>query len=281
MSTGTLFSTKSKIFSKVLLVMMTALSVIILYPFFFMIMTSLKPPMEIFNFMRLPSTLYWQNYIAVFMTGNIIRATVNTVIIVFATILVGVLTSSLASHPLGRYNQRIFTVIYFFFLSGMIFSSQAYMLPQFQLIKFLGLMNKISALIFLNAAQMIPMAILVYTGFLKTIPISLEESAIIDGCGRLRMFFSVIFPLLKPATITVIATNIFGVLNDFINPLLYLQSENKRTLILTIYRFQGEHSSDLGPIFAFCTMFIIPIILLFFLLQKYLISGLMSGAIKG
>lgn len=281
MSSMALSIKRKKIFPNILLLFMVGMSTIVLYPFYFMIVTSLKAPGELFKFMELPSTLYWQNYKAVFAAGSFLQSMTNTIILVFSSLLLAVLFTSLASYPISRYNLKYFTIIYFFFLSGMIFSSQAFLLPQFQLIKILGLMNKRAAPIFIYAAQIIPMATLVFTGFIKSIPVSLEESAIIDGCGRLKMFYSIIFPLLKPATITIIATNIFVIWNDFLTPLLYIHSENKRTLILMIYRFQGERTSEWGPIFALCTMSTIPLILIFFTLQKYLVSGLMTGAIKG
>jgi len=129
---------------------------------------------------------------------------------------------------------------------------------------------------------MIPMATFLYSAFTKSIPRELEESAAIDGCGRFRMFWVIIFPLLLPATGTFVITNVFGLWNDFITPQIFLNSPEKMTLMPQIVQFMFNlQSINLGPVFALGTLAVLPLIVLFMFTQKYMLKGLVIGSIKG
>ena len=271
--------------TKISLIMLQCILIIlataVLCPFFYMVITSFKAPHEIFRHLDMPARIHWENYYAVFKGGKFFMALLNTLTIVSISLVFLIIISSVASYPLSRIKLSFFTFVYFVFLGGIIIPFQTSMVPIFKIIKGLGLMNTRIALILLNTASALPISIMIYVGFIKTVPVELEEAAIIDGCSNLRLFGEIIFPLLKPATITIIVINIFSMWNDFLGPLLFIHSGSKKPLITMIYSFQGERSSDWGPIFALCTLSTIPLIAIFLSFQKHFYKGIVAGAVKG
>ncbi|GBG07690.1 hypothetical protein PAT3040_02246, partial [Paenibacillus agaridevorans] len=175
-----------------------------------------------------------------------------------------------------------FQFLFFFFISGMVIPLQTGMIPIFKMGVALHLIDTRTFMILLYAAGALPMAIFMYSGFTKSIPREIEESAAIDGYGKFRAFWLIIFPLMLPATGTLIMLNIYGIWNDLFGPLLYLKDPSKMTLMSQIVQFKANHQSiDYGPIFALCVMATLPLIVLFIFTQKYMMKGLVAGAIKG
>ena len=139
----------------------------------------------------------------------------NSFIVVAASMILIVLIGSLAAYPLGRKSKGIYMVLYLFFLSGLMIPFSAGIVPLFQLIKGLRLMNSLGALILVSTGSLMPITIMVFSAYVKSIPRELEEAAIMDGCGRISVFMRIILPLLKPAVITIVIINTLPVWNDF------------------------------------------------------------------
>ncbi len=158
---------------------------------------------------------------------------------------------------------------------------QAGMVPLYQLINWLQLTDTQFSLVLIYAGGAIPMSILIYAGFIKTVPVELEEAAQIDGCGTFRSMVQILFPLLKPATVSVIVLNIIPIWNDFLTPLIFLSSIDTKTLPVGMWNFIGIRTSDFGPIFAFSVLTSIIPIVMFLLLQKHFYKGITAGAVKG
>ena len=144
------------------------------------------------------------------------------------------------------------------------------------------LINTRTLLVILYTAAQIPFATFLYAAFTKGIPRELEESAYMDGYGRFRTFWRIIFPLLLPATGTFVITNVFGIWNDFITPLIFLNDPDKLTLMPQIVQFMFNNTSiAFGPVFAVSVLAVLPLIVLFLFTQKYMLRGLVVGSVKG
>ena len=258
-----------------------AVSVLSVFPFIYSFMSSFKTPQEIDDPVKLPSALYFDNYTAAIKDGMFFLLLRNSIFVCIVTMLLLVLLGSIASYPLGRRNEKVFTAIYYYILSGIMIPFQAGIVPLFKLVKTVGWTNNIMTLVFISLGLCIPVTVLVYTGFIRTVPRELDESAKIDGCGYIRTFYSIIFPLLKPATATVVILNITTVWNDFLSPLTFVTKNSARTLPVGVYNFVNARSISYGPIFAFVVLTIVIPVIAFVIFQKYFYKGIVAGAVKG
>jgi raffinose/stachyose/melibiose transport system permease protein len=262
-------------------IFMLLLSILALTPIVYEIISSFKNKAEINRVLSFPSAFNLENYKAVFVDSKFFLLFMNSAIVVGVALLITVAVGSIASHPLARSQASGYKYIYYFFLSGIMVPFQAGMIPLFKLMQTIGLNNNIFSLVLISAGTAIPMSILIYTGFIKTVPVQLEESALIDGCGFIKTFIAIVFPLLRPATVSVILLNIIPIWNDFLTPLIFISSAAKKTLPLGLYNFLGENTIDMGPIFAFSVLISILPIILFLFLQNSFYKGLTAGAVKG
>lgn len=253
-----------------------------MFPIYLMVISSFKQNSEIYHPFSLPKVFQFENYLTVFKKVDVFLVLGNTIYICFGAIILLVLVSSIAGYRISRRNSKILNFILFLFITGIIIPMQANMVPTYKLGQYLHLLNTRTFLVLLYAAGTIPFATMIYVGFTKNIPREIEEAATIDGCGSFRMFWKILFPLLMPATGTVIATIIFFFWNDFQGPLIYLNDPQKQTLIAQIFRFKQDMTSvKWGPLFALCVMAMLPIVIIFMFVQKHLIRGLVAGAVKG
>ena len=157
---------------------------------------------------------------------------------------------------------------------------QILMIPIYKMYKSLNLMNNLGGIIIILTGTSVAYATYMYVGFVKSIPRELEESAMLDGCGAFRIFFSIIFPLLKPITVTVATLHVLWLWNDFNISIILLQKDEVRTLTVKQYYFFGEHTTNYGMAFAAAIICMIPIIIVFVLGQKHMVEGIASGAVK-
>ncbi|MFD0671433.1 carbohydrate ABC transporter permease [Cohnella sp. GCM10027633] len=250
-------------------------------PVLYVFVSSLKTTAEINRVVLVPEQLYWTNYVNVFKSKEVVHGLWNSAFITVVSMAIAVAVTSLASYSIGRRSEKLFGGLYLLFLSAMMIPVGSSLVSLYAIIKSLGLTNSAYGLILIYAAQAIPMGVLLYSGFVKTIPRELDEAATIDGCGYYRRFMAMIFPLMKPVSITFAVISSIGIWNDFLMPLLFITSESKRTLPLAIYSFTSSHASDLGGIFAMLNVALIPPILFFATMRKYFFEGLTAGAVKG
>ena len=260
---------------------MIFLSFIILSPIAYTILSSFKTKAEVNRALSLPSSLYLENFIEAWTVSNFPTLFINSVLISFSAVAGVIIIGAMAAYPLSRRKEKIFSLTYMFFLSAMMIPFQAGMIPLYRLVQSIGLMNNRVTLILLGMTGAIPMTILIYSGFIKTVPRELEEAALIDGSGYLGKFFIILFPLLKPATGSVIILNLLPIWNDFFTPFLFLSTPGKRTLPTGIYSFIGARSTDYGPIYAISMLTLIVPVIVFLSMQKYFYKGIVAGAVKG
>lgn len=255
------------------------LSFIILLPIYFIVINSLKTVEESRTLsFALPEVFQWKNYIDVIRAASLVRAFGNSMLMAGVSVIICVLTGSMAAYALSRRQTKLHNALYIYFFLGLI-APVNYVTTLFTL-KFLHLQNTYAGIILEFGTLGIPFLVFLYYGFYESIPRELDEAAVIDGCSPGQLFFRVIFPLLKPATITGLVLNFLGAWNDFVTP-LYLLSDNKKLgMTNSIYNFFGEHFNDWNMIFADIVLTVAPILVLYLVGQKYIVSGT-AGAVKG
>ncbi|WP_270851201.1 carbohydrate ABC transporter permease [Clostridium tertium] len=263
------------------------LLIIYMVPFYLMLINSFKSRREIFdNTTGLPSKWNFSNYTDAIERMNMSSAFINSLIITALSIILIVLFSSMAAWTLARTKTKTSKVIFYLFVAAMIVPFQAVMLP---LVKWIGMMhidainfNMLGThygLIFMYIGFGSSMSIFLYHGFINNIPLEVEEAAIIDGCNKWQLYYKIVFPLLKPITVTVMVLNGIWIWNDFLLPFLTI-SGKINTIPLAMNNFFGAFSKQWELAMAALILAVIPIIIFYFFVQKYIIKGIVQGSIK-
>jgi raffinose/stachyose/melibiose transport system permease protein len=257
-------------------------AIVVLIPILIVVFVALKAPSELAQGpLSIPASFEWSNFVAAWNKGMMANSMINSIAIAGSSVILIILFSSAAAYPLSRRKKKWATITFLYFLSGMMIPFQMTMIPLYKLLSQLNLIGKYPGPIFIYIALGLPFSIFLYSAFFKTIPQEIEESALIDGCGPYRTFWSILFPLLKPVTSTLLIMNTLTIWNDFFVPLLFLQGKSARTIPLSIYSFTGEFVNQWNLIFAAVFIGSLPLVLLFLVLQKQFIQGMSSGAVKG
>lgn len=274
-----------KISSILTMIVLTICFLIYMFPFIMVIINSFKTKRDI---IREPMALIgsngasFDNYVVAFEKMNFPRAFTNSLIITVCSVFFIVVTSAMCAYLFVRMDYKINKIFFTLMIASMVIPFQVIMIP---LVSIYGgklhLLNHRLTLIFMHTGFSTAMSVFMYHGFIKSsIPLSLEEAARLDGCSRHQTFFRIVLPLLKPTTATLIILYAMGIWNDFLLPSLVLTSRDLYTLPIATQMFYGTYSSDLGLIMASLIMVVAPIILLYLFLQKYIIAGVVAGAVK-
>ncbi|MFB9276877.1 carbohydrate ABC transporter permease [Cohnella cellulosilytica] len=262
-------------------IFMIVLALFIVFPFFFIIINTLKTNSEVLlNPLALPSSVSFDNYAEAFRKMNFWTSFKNTSLITLISVSLMVLMGSMAAYPVSRFGSRWTSLVLVYFLIGFMVPLQTTMVPLFVTIRNIGLNDSIYGVMLIYAANCI-FSFFLYTGFMKTVPRELEEAGMIDGCNPWQIFWKIVFPLLKPVTVTIIILETMWVWNDFTFAYLFLHSKDKITLVLEIYKGVGEFSNDWPIMLSTMVIVILPAAIFYLVLQRQIISGLTSGALKG
>ena len=255
---------------------------IIVIPLLFLVFISLrtatayaKSPLDV------PRSLDLQNYVDAWNQGTVPSAFLNNIVVTGVSVLGVVVLSSLAAYGIVRWRGRAGNRLYVYFVLGLIVPFQLGLPILFKMWAQLGLVDSLPGVIIVQIGASLPLAVFLYSGFLRSVPLELEEAARIDGAGDIRTFVSVVFPLLRPATATVVILTAITVWNDLVVSLFFLSTPSNQTLPLTIIGFVSIVSSNQPLIFACAVITVLPIIVLFIALQRFFISGLTAGALRG
>ena len=259
---------------------MWLLSLTILVPVVIVFLNSVKSQGEadLMNF-ALPASWRFENFLIVIERGRILRSYMNSLTMSVASGAILLLISSLSAFVLSRNKSRLHRGILAFFLIGLF--APLNMAPVFNTVRGLGLINTRIGIIMMFIAVLIPFSTFLFYNFIDKLPKELDEAAIIDGCGPFRAFWSVMLPLLKPVSVTVLILNFVGTWNDFMIPLYLLYDSAKWPITLTIYDFLGRFSRDWSLVSANIVLTILPVLIMYVLGQSYIIKGMVSGSIKG
>lgn len=257
------------------------LGLVFLVPFYYVFSNSLKSFAEILtNTSSLPKVLMFDNYVNAFEKLDFLIVFKNSLLITIASNIVLVIFCSMAAYMLVRTKKKISNIIFMTFVAAMIIPFQSLMIPLIKTAGNLGILNSIWGLVFMYLGFGSGMTIFLYHGFIKGIPLELEEAAIIDGCSRFGVFWRIVFPLLKPITVTIVILNSLWIWNDFLLPSLVLQDPELRTIPLATFFFFGQYTKQWDLALAALVIGIIPLLIFFFTMQKHIIQGITSGSIK-
>ena len=256
-------------------------AVIMIYPLFVMVTSSFKTNAEIFSSpLALPTHISTANLEKVWGETNFVRYLANSIGITAASVALILLFSTLAGYAIARYQFRLSALVLMFFLSGMTVPLKLAIIPLFIQLDTLGLVDSYLGLVLVYVAMGIPSAVFIMTGFLRTLPRELEESARMDGASEFRIMRSIMLPLARPALVIVAIQNAVPIWNDFFFPLVLITSDNLKTLPQGLTVFVGEFTTDWGVLFTGLTLAALPITLLYIVLSKQFISGITQGAVK-
>ncbi|WP_220183077.1 carbohydrate ABC transporter permease [Sphaerisporangium album] len=206
---------------------------------------------------------------------------VNSVAVTALSITILTVLSAMLGHYLARSRHVLAKVVMVTLLCGLMIPVPVILAPITSVLKTLGLMTTLQGLILVNIGYYVPFGVLLFMGFVKGVPLELEEAAELDGASRLRVFWQVVFPLLRPASASVLIFLGVWIWNDFLTPLVILGPDSGTTVTVGVYRAIGQHQSDFGAVFAFMFLATLPILVFYLALQKNFVKGLTGGAVKG
>ncbi|MBN8198883.1 MULTISPECIES: carbohydrate ABC transporter permease [Bacillaceae] len=257
------------------------LGVIFLIPFYFVIINSVKGFADILiDAAAWPQEFLFSNYLKVWDIINFPRAFWNSLIITVVSNIGLVVISSMAAWKMVRTPGKFSKILFALFVSAMVIPFQTVMIPLMKLGGTLNLTNSIPGLIIMYFGFGVPLSLFLYHGFIKTVPIEIEESARIDGCSQFGVFWRIVFPLLKPITVTVVILNTLWIWNDYLLPLLVLQDAELRTIPLATSSFFAQYTKQWDMGLAALVMGITPVVIFFLFLQRHIIKGIAQGSIK-
>ena len=262
-------------------IFMILAAAVFLFPFYVLVLLSLKDQRAVTEApLALPRTLNLDNYVAAWGEASLGSALLTSTLVTGGSLVLLVGLGSLAAFVLARRRGGLSYGLYLLFLLGIILPYQLGLIPLYALVRDLRLLGSpLSLLLFYTGIQL-PFTVFLYTGFLRALPTEYEDSARVDGASHLQVFGQVVLPLLRPITGTVVVVNAVFVWNDFLTPLLYLSGSEYQTIPIAIYQFVGQYQSRWGLVFAGLVMSSLPILLVYFLLQRNVIQGFASG-LKG
>lgn len=275
--------TKSKRNLIITEIIMVIIAVIWFIPIYYLIVTTLKNPAEATNSpLALPKTLQFSNYVSAWVNMQFPRAFGNTLFITVVAVIFIVIFGSMAGYALARTKTKTGTRVFLFFLAGLIVPFQMNIVSLYKIVKGFNLMNTVFAVILVNVAINTPQAVFLFKEFVEaTVPKELEEAAAIDGCPTVKRFFIVVLPILKPIISTVVIVVTLNVWNEFMTPLLFLQSRENDVILQEVSRNIGQFATDWTALFPMLMLGVAPLMIFYIFMQKYIIAGVAAGAVKG
>lgn len=274
--------TRSQIQAIAVFVLTAVLAICFVYPVCFAIISAFKSNGEILKApLALPTSLYLQNFKDLFAKTDFFTAIWHTVFLTVVSEALIVLIVPISAYAIERRQTRITKMIYTYFLAGMMIPFHLYMFPLFKELKIFGVYGTLTGPVICYIAGSVAFGTLLYTSFLKGIPIDIEEAAKIDGCTDFQVFWRVVFPLLGPCTASLVVLNGLSIWNDFLLPFLALPSDKAKTITVAVYSFVGQYTARWDIVFAGTLISLVPALILYVALQKYFVKGIMSGAAKG
>lgn len=256
------------------------LALIWLAPFYLMIVNSFKTKKEIFtDTLSLPAVFSLENYYEAFERLSFLQTFLNSIVITGLSVGIIIIFSSMAAYALSRNKSKISSILFFVFIAAMLIPFQSVMIPLVSIFGKLDMLNRIG-IIFMYLGFGSSLSIFLFYGALSGIPKTIDEAARIDGASNLQIFWHIIFPMLKPITVTVGILNTIWIWNDYLLPSLVINQQGMETIPLKMFYFFGEYTKQWHLALAGLTLAIIPVIIGYFLAQKHIIKGVSEGAIK-
>lgn len=263
-------------------IVLTLYTLYTLYPIFLMMVTSLKNNLEIMkNPAGLPQEWVFDGFITLFQKENFGRYFLNSIFVTGTSVVILLVVTIMLAYVLARYKSRLSNFLYYFFLVGMMVPLRLGLLSLNDLLYKMGLIDNLWGLVLINVAMNIPYSMFLMAGYIKMIPVSLEESAFIDGASTWTILWKIVVPLIKPCIATTLIYNLVPIWNDAFFPLVFISTKENRTLMQAVMLFFGQYSTNWNLVFSALSLAAIPVIIVYIICSKYLIRGMMAGAVKG
>ncbi|MFI5358806.1 MAG: carbohydrate ABC transporter permease [Halanaerobiales bacterium] len=272
------------LFQKIIIYLMLIIWLIITgYPIIFLLQNSFKGNIEFFTtpVWSMPASLKFNNYRAVVIDSGFYKYFINSIIVCAVSVFLIIFVSSLAGYAIARINFRFSNAVFMFFVAGMMIPIHSTLIPVYRMTLSLGVYDTLTGLIGPYVAFSLPVSIFILTGFIREIPVELEEAAIIDGASYYQLFSQVVFPLTKPAVSTVAIYNFTLLWNEFAYALVLTSSPEKRILTLGLFEFQSAYGVDIPKTLTALFLSLLPLLIVYIFFQEKIISGMTAGAIKG
>lgn len=256
-------------------------AIVMLYPIVMMVLSGFKTNAEIFGTpFALPKSFNLDNFKVIWTQTDVPRYFLNSVIVTILSVIVLLVTGTMAAYAIARYRFRGSIFVSLFFLSGLMLPLRLAIIPLFIQLKFLGLVDSLLGLICIYTAMSLPATVFILTGFLRSLPTELEDSARMDGASEFRIMVQIMVPLITPALVIAGIYNAVPIWNDFFFPLIFIQSPEWKTLAQGLTAFFGEYSINYGVLYAGLTLAALPMIIVFVVQSRRFIAGMTAGAIK-
>jgi raffinose/stachyose/melibiose transport system permease protein len=262
-------------------ILMVVVALVFLFPLVMLVNIAFKPSSQALRDpLSLPTSFDVDNFRTAWQQGDLGAAVMNSATVAGISVVVLIVLGSTAAYFFARRLGRVSNILYFVVLLGLMIPIQLGMVPLYQLMNSAGLLGTYTSLILFYAGTQLPFTVFLYAAFLRATPREYEEAAALDGAGWWRSFWLIVFPLVRPVTITVLLLDLIDVWKDFMTPLLYVGGSEQQTLPVAVYAFQGEYTSQWGIIFAGVIVSILPVMVLYVVLQRFIIGGF-AGGLKG
>lgn len=259
------------------------ITLIAMIPIYYLLITTFKSPEDAtLHPLALPEIWHFEGYVKAWENMNYPNAFKNTFLITVFSLAGTLILAAMAAFPLARKRTKWSNVIFYILLSGMMIPFQMSIMSQYQLVRNLNLMNNILSVILVNIAVNLPMSVFFIRSFIiASVSEKIEEAARIDGCGVLKTFIYITMPLLKPVMATLAIMNSIGIWNDFLTPLMFLQSKESRTILLEVNSNVGQFNTNWTEMFPMMVLGVMPLVIFFLLMQKHIVKGISTGGVKG
>lgn len=257
--------------------------VIVISPLVIVFSSSLRTPGNQVSPLNLFIEFSLESYKTAFTNMNYPMEFMNSLLTTAGSVFVIVIVSTMAAYPIGRIKTKTSKFMYYMFISGLIIPSQMVIVPIAQTFSRLGIPNTRFTPMLMFITCSLPFSVFLYSGFMKSVPVEIEESAYIDGASLFKRFTTIVFPLLKPATVSTVITQGLWIWNDYFYPMVFISKQNQYSLPVGMLQFLGdkENPAQWNILFAACVLCALPLIVVFMLLQKQFINGIAAGAVKG
>jgi raffinose/stachyose/melibiose transport system permease protein len=259
---------------------MIAVALVVGFPVYVLINLAVRAPSDASSPIRPTTAPTLGNFSEAWEQGRLGGALANSVVVTVISVVIVLAVCSLAAYPLARVTARWSRGMFLLIMLGLLLPFQLAALPLYQTMRDLGLLGTPWALVLFYSGLQVPFTVFLYVGFLRALPRDFEDAALIDGCTPLQGFRYVVFPMLKPVTVTALVLNAVFVWNDFFTPLLYLSGSAQQTMPVAIAGFVGQYVSDWNLVFAALVISILPILAVYFALQRSIINGF-AGGLRG
>lgn len=263
-------------------IIMSIWSLIAMMPVWLLLINTLKPKKEIYtNPFGLPREWTLDNYRYIISDNNFFSYFRNSFIVVVVSLAVILLLGSLCAYALAHWRTRTSRGVYFFIIVGMMLPIKIATIRLLEIMKTLGLLNTLWSLFPVYIAMGLPVAVFILTEFIRGLPGELYEAGFMDGAGRFMIYRKIVLPLIRPALATVAIYNLVPIWNDLWFPLIFINVENQKTVLLAVTRLQGQYTTDWPKLLTILSLSALPVILLYLTMSKQFVKGLTAGAVKG